>query len=185
MEKSNNLLLYTMFNNFKKLSIEEDNVEKFEERIIKRYKMPLLVLKVNYPGVNRSNDITNNIIENIDELLSDIFSLFIHFKMLRITWEGPTLMMAIDKEANDIKKITVQIEEKHILGKCVNIEVFDTNNEKVRREKLGYGPRKCCICDKNAEECTELNNHKRDEIIQYIVNKYREYMESFHGKKDQ
>ena len=174
-----------MFDNLERLNIDKDNIEKFEDRIIRKYKMPLLLLKVNYPGVNRSNDITNNIIENIDELLSDIFSLFIHFKMLRITSEGPVLLIAIDKEARDIKEITIQIEEKHILGKCVNIDIFNPNNEKISRTQLGYKPRKCFICDVNAEKCMEQNTHRRDEIIQYIVNTYREYMESFHGKKEQ
>lgn len=159
-------------------------MEQFEERVIKKYKMPLLVLKVNYPGINKSNDITNNIIESLDELLSDIFSIFIGFKMLRVTSDGPVLSIAIDKEAKSIKEIAIHIEDNHTLGKCVDLDVIDTHINKISRRQLGFKKRKCFICGGNSEECIEQNKHKPDEIIHYIVNKYREYMESFHNKKE-
>ncbi len=156
----------------------------FQESIIKKYNAPLLILKVNYPGINKDNDITNNIIESIDELLSDIFSIFINFKILRITREGPLVLMSINKDAVELKDIAIQIEDKHILGKCVNIEVFDINMNKLSRTQLGYEPRQCFICGDDAGICIEQDKHKRDEIVKYIVNKYSEYMESFHRKKE-
>lgn len=116
-------------------------MEQFEERVIEKYKMPLLILKVNYPGLNKSNDITNNIMQSLDELLSDIFSIFISFKMLRVTSDGPVLSMAINKEANSIKEIAIHIEDNHILGKCVDMDVIDTNRNKISRNQLGIEKR--------------------------------------------
>lgn len=160
-----------------------DKRELFRETLVKRFNMPLVVIKVNYPGTNKSNDITNNIIENLDEIVSDIFSPFIFFKILRITEDGPVLILVINEDATEIKKTTIEIEDKHILGTCVNIDVYDKNTKKISRKDLGHDLRKCCICGNEVKQCIEEKKHSQDQVIQYIVGKYREYMESFYGKK--
>lgn len=155
---------------------------EFQDALIKKYNMPLVVVKVNYPGKNRDNDITNNIIETLDDMISDIFSPYIYFKILRITGEGPNLTLLVDRNVLDIKKITVEIENNHILGNCVDIDVYDEQRQKIHRVDLGYKRTKCYICDDTAERCIKENKHGQDVIIQYIVRKYREYVESLYGR---
>ncbi|KOA19861.1 Apo-citrate lyase phosphoribosyl-dephospho-CoA transferase [Clostridium homopropionicum DSM 5847] len=162
---------------------DKKNTCSFINKLIRRYNMPYILMKVNYPGTNKSNEITNSIIENLDDIMSDIFSPFIVFKSLRITEEGPVVTFVLDKDPMEIKKTTVEIEDKHILGDCVNIDVYDKDMNKITRQLMGYPPRKCFICDGTAKNCMKKNAHGNDRIIQYVVGKYREYMENFHGKK--
>ncbi|MCY6354679.1 citrate lyase holo-[acyl-carrier protein] synthase [Clostridium sp. ZS2-4] len=156
---------------------------RLQDIIIDKYKMTLIVIIVNYPTRNKNNEITNNIIQNIDEILSDIFCCFIDFKVLRITAEGPILTIALNKKAVDVKKTTIEIEDKHILGKCIHIDVYDKNKNKITRKDLGYPEKKCILCDNPWIKCVKENIHSKEEIVQYIGECYREYMESFYGKK--
>lgn len=163
--------------------IDKQKRMRLQEIIIDKYKMPLMITTVNYPGVNKSNDITNNIIQNMDEVISDIFSCFIHFKVLRTTAEGPILTITLNKEAVDVKKTAIEMEDKHILGKCINIDVYDENKNKITRKDLGYPEKKCILCNNPWIKCVKENTHSKEEIAQYINACYREYMESFYGKK--
>ncbi|MCY6957402.1 citrate lyase holo-[acyl-carrier protein] synthase [Clostridium brassicae] len=162
--------------------LDKKNRFKFQESLIKKFNMPLVVVTVNYPGISRYNDITNNIIENIDNIISDIFSFYIHFKVLRITGEGPILTIALDKDPKEIKHTAIQIEDKHILGKCVDIEIYDKDVRRIERNDLGCFEKRCFLCNNYWEECKKLNSHGDDEIMQYVVEKYREYMDSFSGR---
>jgi len=168
---------------YKSVELDKHKRIEFQYKLIKKFNMPLVVIRVNYPGENRSNDITNSIIESMDDIISDIFSPYIHLKLLRITEEGPNLTLIINKDALEIKKITVEIEDKHILGKCVDIDVYDNKAKKISRVELGYLPRQCYLCKNTAKKCIREKTHAQDEVIQYIVGKYREYVESFYGKK--
>lgn len=163
--------------------IDKEKRMRLQEIIIDKYKMPLMVTTVNYPGVNKSNDITNNVIQNMDEIISDIFSCFIHFKVLRITAEGPILTLALNKEAVEVKKTTIEIEDKHILGSCIHIDVYDKNKNKITRKNLGYPEKKCILCNNPWIKCVKENIHSKEKIVQHINECYREYMESFYGKK--
>lgn len=172
-----------MIYNCTDISLEENRRMEFQNKLIRKFNMPLVVTRVSYPGENKSNDITNNIIESMDAIVCDIFSPYIYFKILRITAEGPILTLIINKNALDIKRTTVEIENKHILGKCVDIDVYDKDENKISRIDLGYALRECYICSNTAKECIKEKRHAKEEIIQYIVGKYREYMESFYGKR--
>ncbi len=163
--------------------INKENRIGLQEIIIDKYKMPLIVTTVNYPEINKNNDITSNIIQNMDEIISDIFSCSIHFKILRITAEGPILTIVLNKEATDVKKTTIEIEDKHILGKCIHIDVYNKNKKKITRKDLGYPEKKCILCNNPLIKCVKENTHSKEEIVQYINECYREYMESFYGKK--
>lgn len=165
------------------IALDKKRRMEFQNKLIKKFNMPLVVMRVNYPGENKSNDITNNIIESMDAIVSDIFSPYIYFKILRITAEGPILILIINKNASEIKRTTVEIENKHILGRCVDIDVYGEDGKKISRIDLGYTPRECYICNNTAKECIKEKRHVQDEIVQYIVGKYREYIESFYGKR--
>ncbi|MCY6371519.1 citrate lyase holo-[acyl-carrier protein] synthase [Clostridium ganghwense] len=163
--------------------IDKEKRMRFQQGLINKFNMPLMVIRVNYPGVNRSNDITKNIMQNMDEIISDIFSCFIHFKVFRITAEGPILTIVINRNAKETKKTTIEIEDKHILGRCVEIDVYDKDMKKISRMDLGYPQKKCFLCDNSWEKCIKDTLHTKNEIVQYILGCYREYMESFYGKK--
>lgn len=165
------------------IGMDKINRIKFQERLIKKFKMPLIITKVNYPELSKYNDVSKNIIQSMDKIISDVFCNYILFKILRITLEGPIVIMSVNKDSREVKKITVEIEEKHILGKCVEIEVVDKDLKAISRKDVGYSEKRCFLCKKYLKECMIKKTHKDNEIIQYITNKYREYVYNFSGRK--
>ncbi|MCY6483456.1 citrate lyase holo-[acyl-carrier protein] synthase [Clostridium aestuarii] len=153
---------------------------KLQNILIKKFNMPVITLRIVCPGENKYNDIMNNIVGNMDEVISDIFSAHIHFKMLRITAEGPIMNFVINREPKEVKKITIEIEDKHILGACIDIDVYDSNMKKISRTDFGIEERRCFLCNDIAAKCIQEKKHSDAEIRRYIIRKYREYKESFY-----
>lgn len=155
----------------------------YQNYLLEKYKMPLLVARVNYPGLNKNNEMTQNIIEGIETILYDIYQFKTFCKTLIFGAEGPILFMNIKENAASIKKTSIEIEEKHILGRCVDIDIYDESGNGISRTEIGYSMRKCFICDNIAHKCVRSRKHDEKEVVQYIRNKYVEYMESFYGKR--
>ncbi|MDR1548463.1 MAG: citrate lyase holo-[acyl-carrier protein] synthase [Hungatella sp.] len=63
-----------------------------------------------------------------------------------------------------VKKITVQMEETHPLGRLFDIDVYDRAGNGVSREELGYPVRKCLICEKDAKLCGRSRSHTVKEL---------------------
>lgn len=164
------------------LLAREKRVE-FQQFLLKKFNIPLLVMKVNYPGTNKENEITTGMIEKLDVILSDIFEYQIVFKIYTITAEGPILIMCIDKNAFQIKKIAIDIENKHILGRCVDIDVYKVDERNISRRELGYKPRKCYLCEEEAHICARSKKHSEEEVVRYIRNKYVKYLQEYDKMK--
>ena len=155
---------------------------EFQEKLVQKYKMPILVIRVNYPGINKDNRFSQGITVVIEQMISEMFSYSIEYKIMTTTAEGPLVIMSINKNARDIKKITLDIEDKHLLGRCVDIDVYDENGRGISREEFGLAMRKCYICQDIAHNCVRSKKHSFDEVEGFIKTKFAEYMEKFYGK---
>ena len=144
--------------------------------------MPILVIRVNYPGLNKDNGFSKKIISIMEQIISKIFLHSIHYKIMNTTAEGPILIMSINMKARDIKLEALDIEEKHPLGRCVDIDVYDEKGKGVSREDFGIGMRKCFICEDMAHNCVRSKKHSSEEVEGFIINKLAEYMEKNYGK---
>ncbi|MBZ9637056.1 citrate lyase holo-[acyl-carrier protein] synthase [Clostridium sp. FP1] len=155
---------------------------EFQERLVERYKMPILVIRVNYPGINKDNHFSKEITVIIEQIISEMFSYSIQYKIMTTTAEGPLVIMSINKRARDIKAMTLDIEDKHLLGRCVDIDVYDEKGKGISRKDFGLGMRKCYICDDIAHNCVRSKKHSKKEVEGFIKSKFAEYMEKFYGK---
>lgn len=152
------------------------------EELLRRYNIPLISIKVNFIRDNKNNDLISGIIQCFDDAFTEIFKYKIRFKLFHIAKEGPILIMLIDVDPYEIKKDTVEIEEKHILGKCVDINVYNTNDEKIARTQLGLPQKKCFLCGGNIEDCISHNKHSEEEVVEYMGKMYKNYLQSYYGK---
>ncbi len=159
------------------LDAREQRVE-FQEELIRKYKSTLVMIRVNYPGVNKYNYVTEGIINVVNKEVINIFANDIQYKNLKETAEGPIATVVVDMIAEEVKKATIKIEENHILGRFVDMDVYDLNGKSLSRTQLGYSMRKCYLCDGSAQECVRAMKHKQSDIIDYINNKYNEFMRS-------
>ena len=76
---------------------------------------------------------------------------------------------------NEAKLIACDIEDSHELGRLMDIDVLDSKGVPVKRETLGYGPRRCLMCDNEARYCMRNRTHTPDELnsqIQKMIDTY-------------
>ena len=103
---------------------------KYQEDLVKQYKIPLLVIRVNYPGINKNNYYSHEITMIMDKIICELFSYSIIFKKIITTAEGLIVIMCINNEARAIKLITLNLEDNHILGRCVDLDVYDEKGDR-------------------------------------------------------
>ncbi len=148
----------------------------FQQNLMLLHKQPLVFIRSNYPGLSKTNALSEKIIKIIDKCVTDIFAKQILFKIYRITAEGPNIIMVIDRPIVEIKKLTLQIEDKHPLGSCVDIDVYNADTlMPLSRVTLGHSLRKCMICHEESAVCIRERRHEMKFVIENINNTYLKY----------
>lgn len=179
------------------LDAREKRVGLIDE-LIKRYNTPLLVMRVNYPGLNKTNDVTLAIINDMIPLIYKVLGSKVRGKHLTQGAEGPIVYVAVEEDVWALKTIAVNFEENHALGRCLDLDVYDnrgidtgtcTNRtismatgfnttslgKSISREELGYPRRTCYLCEDFAHNCVRARRHSEREVINYIEAQYRDY----------
>lgn len=152
-----------MFDLNKFLEFREERVE-LQNSLIKKYSLPLIAVRTNYPGENKLEALAVRIADIAAEEMEECFSEKIVYRETLENLEGKIYLFVIDEKAENIKKTTVYFEENHILGRCVDIDVYDTEGNGLSRSQFGYEKRKCLICDEMAFVCGRAMKHSHQEI---------------------
>lgn len=77
----------------------------------------------------------------------------------------------------EAKRIAVNIEDTHPLGRLFDIDIIDTDGVPVSRDAIGEKPRRCLVCDNEARFCMRKRWHTQEEIwakINQMVDAYTE-----------
>lgn len=76
---------------------------------------------------------------------------------------------------HDAKMIACKIEDNHELGRLMDIDVIDSQGIPLKRESVGFSPRKCLICNNESRYCMRNRTHSPQELnshIQKMVDAY-------------
>jgi holo-ACP synthase len=83
-----------------------------------------------------------------------------------ITPCGPELLAAVGGiEPILLKRLLVNIEENHRLGRLFDIDVLDVNGMSLSREDLDLPRRKCLVCGEDAKICARSRAHPLSTLI--------------------
>lgn len=145
------------------------------DQILKLYNIPLLVMRVNYPGFRKTNELTLNIIRDMSALMCTLLGDKVCFKSLRVGAEGPVFWAGVDEDVLALKRAAINLEEKHVLGRCLDLDVYDRSGQSISRQELGYPRRKCYLCEDDAQCCVRSRRHSECEVINYIEERFRKY----------
>ncbi|WP_097027239.1 citrate lyase holo-[acyl-carrier protein] synthase [Clostridium peptidivorans] len=157
------------------LNAREARVYLIEE-LIEKYSLPIICLRINYPGEIKNNDLTSNISKVLREEVLNIFRDDILYENFKFTAEGPLLILVINDDAFMVKKKTIELEENHLLGRLGDIDVYDEKGNGISRKDLGYSSRKCFICSDMAQNCVRAQKHSIEEVIKFIEERYIKYL---------
>lgn len=64
----------------------------------------------------------------------------------------------------EAKRIAVNIEDTHPLGRLFDIDVINTDGIPVARNDIGEKPRRCLVCEHEARYCMRMRWHTQEEI---------------------
>ncbi len=170
-----------MFNLEEFLLMREKRVE-IQNEIIENFKNPILVLRANYPGEEKNSFVAKYIVEIMKNEVLEIFNSQIVYLQKIESIEGPTYICSIKDLGKNIKKIAIEIEESHILGRCVDIDVFDNNGYLFSRKDFGGEKRSCLLCSDMAFVCARTKKHTQKEIQIAIEKRLEEYLDSERNK---
>lgn len=140
------------------------------------YKEPVMTLRANYPGTLKNNELTRLVNEEISKTLEETFQKKILVEEKFDTPEGPTFFYVVKGDARTLKENAIYIEQSHELGRFVDIDVYDVDEEyAVTRMELAYEPRKCFLCDEPAKECSRNKVHDVNDLIAFMEDSIRTY----------
>jgi len=140
------------------------------------HREPVMTLRANYPGTLKNNELTRLINEEISKTLVETFQKKILVEEKFDTPEGPTIFYVVKGDARTLKENAIFIEQHHELGRFVDIDVYDVDEEyAVTRLELAYEPRKCFLCDEPAKECSRNKVHDVKDLIAFMEESIKAY----------
>ncbi len=139
-----------------------------QNELLQKYQKPVISFCMNIPGPIKTNrQIHAAFIEGKKELLKSLkkhnFSVLEASDIHELT--GDEWIAAIDAGAEQVKELTMAIENLHPLGRLYDMDVIGTDGEKLSRPRF----RKCLICSRQAQECARSRTHSVAEMQDAVV----------------
>ena len=82
---------------------------------------------------------------------------------------GSEAMLSLDAPAEAVKNITAALEESTAASRLYDMDVLSPDGVKMSRESLGYGPRRCIICNDEVMACAPRRKHSAEELSHAAV----------------
>lgn len=150
------------------LEARERRVQK-QQALLAQYARPLICFTMNIPGpVKQSRDIAIGFTVG-DRLLRNLLHSHpilhreIHYK--NTGCEGYYI---VDLPAEELKRIAIGLEDMESVGRLFDLDVLDTDGQKLSREEMGLPRRKCLLCDQDAAVCARSRAHGLDQLLQAV-----------------
>lgn len=71
----------------------------------------------------------------------------------------------IDTDPVEVKKMLVEIEENHPLGRLFDIDVLDHQLNKISRKEVGLSERRCLLCNEPVTNCGPRRKHSAEDLF--------------------
>lgn len=82
---------------------------------------------------------------------------------------GYECFLSVDAPALKVKEILSHLEGQISLGRLFDMDVLDTDGQKLSRTQLGLPERTCLVCGRPAFECSRARKHSLDDILRQTV----------------
>lgn len=141
-----------------------ENRSKHINKLIEEHKYKsIVVMKANVPGFDKNPKNMGFICHYFSELIDKTFKGKIIESNQVISMDGNYKYYVIEETGRIVKEKTILIEEKNLLGRLVDIDVF--NEIAISRNDIACEMRKCLICDNYAHLCSRSKKHSDEEVF--------------------
>ena len=145
------------------LEAKEERSE-FQKEFIARHQLPIISLTLNLPGGYELYSDWEKVFRIASKAINIAFEGSVKHKHRRIGKWGPEGFWAIGMSAMLVKMKTVEIENKHPMGRIFDIDVLDENGKVLSRRDLFMEGRQCMVCDDFALLCYREKKHDYAEV---------------------
>lgn len=153
----------------------------FQQDLLLKYNAPLICLTMNIAGENKRFESADRLFDTgvrlIDEQLHR-HNARVAFRTLFDYNTGLEGYWAVDFSVVAIKKMMVQIEDAFDAARLFDIDVLNTEGEKLSRSDFGAPPRCCLICGEQAAACARSRRHGLDAIEQRTRQLIADYLDN-------
>ncbi len=148
-----------------------------QREMLEKHSSPLICFTMNIAGPVKTNPLINRAFyEGLGFLENALPKDKVRASESKILPTGCEAFFSVDTDAEEIKKICVDIEEATPLGRLFDMDVLDTNGKKLDRKI----ERDCIICGKKGRGCASRRAHSVEEL-QKVTHKI---MHSYFEKTD-
>ena len=135
--------------------------------LLDRFGGSLICFTMNIPGPVKVSDLIRRGYEmGLSRIRAQMYGEHIPIAHFEETREptGFTAYFSVDAPGEQVKALTVQIEDSSPLGRLFDMDVLLPDGKKTDREQLGLGRRKCLICEQDAAVCGRSRAHSVPEL---------------------
>ena len=152
-----------------KLLASRDHRVEMQQRLREKHpNMTLVCLTVIMPGNIKRNLSSIIISQSAISSLLNRFENHIIDVVIRDLETGYEAYVITNLPQHDAKVIACDIEDTHPLGRLFDIDVFSNDGIPIKRETVGFRPRRCLICDNEARYCMRNRTHTPKELNEQI-----------------
>ena len=135
-----------------------------QKELLAEYQKPIVSFTMNIPGpVKLDRDVSIGFFVGCrllrDALAGKILHAEEHWKET-----GCEAFFVVDLPANQLKELTVDLEDGDSVGRLFDMDVLDVDGHAISRETLGYPRRGCLICMEDAAVCARSRAHSVEEL---------------------
>lgn len=142
-----------------------------QRELLSMFKTTLISFTLNIPGAEKNSESFSELHKIgcclLEEELEKRGVKIVH-KIINTSAAGNEAYLNVDGNAISVKEITIDIEEKHKLGRVFDFDVFTKDGEQISRTELGLSERKCLLCNDNAKVCGRGRKHSLDDLLYKI-----------------
>jgi len=151
-----------------------DNRNSIQREILKRFGGVCLSFGLNIPGTVKNTETYRTLLKKGLELLNREVAQSVQYCSVRFPDTGPEAFFALDMLPEQLKEITVSIEDGERFGRLFDMDVLAEPGKPLSRTELGFPPRKCLICENPAPVCARNRTHSVDELLSIVISVTRD-----------
>lgn len=136
----------------------------FQKILLRGYGSALVCFTVNMPGaIKRCAPSLAVFQAGVAALRQRLAGYVIYYKKLDYP-TGYEAYFAVDLPAEDLKRMLVELEASHPMGRLMDLDVLRPDGTPVSRSEMGLPRRKCLLCDGDAKACGRSQSHSLEDL---------------------